>query len=75
MNKSLSKKFGMRVRFERMKRDWSQEQLADLAGIGRTTITAIERNISSPTLDIVEKISKALEYEPYQLLKFNDLEI
>ncbi len=75
MNKSLSKKFGMRVRFERMKRDWSQEQLADLAGIGRTTITSIERNISSPTLDIVEKISKALEYEPYQLLKFNDLEI
>lgn len=75
MNKSLSKKFGMRVRFERMKRDWSQEQLADLAGIGRTTITAIERNISSPTLDMVEKISKALGYEPYQLLKFNDLEI
>ena len=75
MNKNLSKKFGLRIKFERMKRDWSQEQLADLAGVGRTTITAIERNLSSPTLDMVEKISKALGYEPYQLLKFDDLEV
>ena len=71
----LSKKFGIRIKFERIKRNWSQEQLADEAEIGRTTITNIERNFSSPTLDIVEKLAKALGYEPYELLIFKDLEI
>ncbi len=71
----LSKKFGIRIKFERIKRNWSQEQLAEKADIGRTTVTNIERNLSSPTLDIVEKIAAALGYEPYELLIFKDLEI
>ena len=75
MKSDLSRKFGLRIKFERMKRKLSQEQLAALAGICRTTMTKIEINSTSPTLDIVEKISKALGYEPYQLLKFDDLEI
>ena len=74
-NSTLSKKFGIRVKFERIKRNLSQEQLAEMAGIGRTTLTSVERNISSPTLDIVEKISNALGYEPNELLVFKDLEI
>lgn len=72
---TLSKKFGIRVKFERIKRNWSQEKLAEEADIGRTTITNLERNTSSPTLDMVEKIAKALGYEPYELLIFKDLEI
>jgi transcriptional regulator with XRE-family HTH domain len=72
---TLSKKFGIRVKFERIKRDWSQEQLAEKANVGRTTITNIERSLSSATLDIVEKIAKAFDYEPYELLIFKDLEI
>ena len=74
-DKSLSLKFGKRIKFERFKRDWTQEQLAEYADIGRTTVASIERNISSPTLDIVEKLAKALDYEPYELLIFKDLEI
>ena len=54
---------------------FSQEKLAGLAGIGRTTLTQIEAQTSSPTLDVVEKIAKALNVEPYELLIFNNLEI
>lgn len=72
---TLTKKFGMRIKFERMKRDWSQEKLAEKAGIGRSTLTSIERSMSSATLDVVEKLAHALDYEPHELLVFKDLEI
>ncbi len=72
---TLAKKFATRVRFERIKRKYSQEKLAELAGIGRSTLTQIEAQTSSPTLDIVEKIALALGFEPYELLIFKNLEI
>jgi transcriptional regulator with XRE-family HTH domain len=73
--KTLSYKFGKRIKFERIKLDWSQEILAEKANISRSTITSVERNTSSPTLDVVEKLAKALGYEPHELLIFKDLEI
>jgi transcriptional regulator with XRE-family HTH domain len=72
---TLARKFATRVRFERIKRKYSQEKLAELAGIGRSTLTQIEAQTSSPTLDIVEKIASALGFEPYELLIFKNLEI
>ncbi|MDD3594470.1 MAG: helix-turn-helix transcriptional regulator [Candidatus Gastranaerophilales bacterium] len=75
MKKELARKFGLRVKFERMKKDLTQEQLAELADISRATITKLEKNLSSPTLDIVEDIARALGYEPYELFIFKDLEI
>lgn len=72
---TLARKFATRVRFERIKRKYSQEKLAELAGIGRSTLTQIEAQTSSPTLDIVEKIVSALGFEPYELLIFKNLEI
>ena len=72
---TLAKKFATRVRFERIKRKFSQEKLAELAGIGRSTLTQIEAQTSSPSLDIVEKIASALGFEPYELLIFKNLEI
>lgn len=72
---TLTKKFGLRVKFERIKRNWTQEQFAEKANIGRSTLASIERSMSSATLDMVEKIARALDYEPYELLIFKDLEI
>lgn len=72
---TLAKKFSIRIKFERIKRRYSQEKLAELANIGRSTLTQIEAQASSPTLDVVEKLAKALEYEPYELLIFKNLEI
>ena len=72
---TLSRKFAIRIKFERVKRNYSQEKLAELAEISRSTVTQIEAFKASPTLDIVEKIAKALNYEPFELFQFKNLEI
>ncbi len=72
---TTAEKFATRVKFERIKRKYSQEKLAELAGIGRSTLTQIEAQTSSPTLDVVEKIAMALGFETYEMLIFKNLEI
>lgn len=58
--KNLSKKFGKKVRIERVKREISQEDLAALAGLHRTTLGILENGRTSPTLDTIAKIANAL---------------
>lgn len=45
----------------------SQEALADLAGLHRTYISAIERERRNISIDNIENIAAALNIEPYQL--------
>lgn len=47
----------------------SQEQLAEKAGVHRTYISLLERNLKSPTLDVLLRICKALEIRPSELLR------
>lgn len=47
----------------------SQEDLAFRAGINRNYVGQIEREEKSPTVDLLEKLSKPLGVEPAQLLK------
>lgn len=44
----------------RKERGWSQEALADEAGLDRTYISGIERVVKNPTVTVVERISNAL---------------
>lgn len=60
MTAKILKKFGQRVRDERLKRGLSQEALAEKAGVHRTYIGMIERAEKNITLTNVEKIAKAL---------------
>jgi len=46
----------------------SQEELAKQAGINRTYLSQLENGHSSPTLDILEKIARALGMNPTELL-------
>ena len=46
----------------------SQEALAYEAGIDRTYVSALERGIYSASLDMVERLAKPLEIEPYAML-------
>lgn len=39
---------------------WSQEVLADEAGLDRTYISGIERKVKNPTITVVERIAEAL---------------
>lgn len=60
INKSLlNKKIGIKIKFERLKRNLSQEQVAELAYLNSNTIGRIERNEISPTIVTVEKIASA----------------
>lgn len=52
--------FGKRVREERMRRGYSQEQLAERAGLHRTYIGMIERAEKNITLMNIEKVARAL---------------
>jgi len=64
----LAKKFGMKVRIERVKKNLSQEKLAELAGLNKNSVGAIERGESSPTLDTINLIAKVFEMKPCELL-------
>lgn len=44
----------------RKERGWSQEALADEAGLDRTYISGIERVVKNPTITVVERIATAL---------------
>ena len=56
------------VRLCRHHLNLSQEELADRARLHRTFIGAIERAEQNLSLDNIEKIAKALEVKPHQLL-------
>ena len=64
----LAQKFAMRIKFERLRRGFSQEKLSQFTGIGKSTLSQIEGQLCSPSLDVVEKISKALGYSPAELI-------
>lgn len=57
------------VRQLRLKRSWSQEELADRCNIHRTYIGAIERGERNITVKTLYKIAEALECDPLQLLR------
>lgn len=55
--------FGKRMRTIRKERNLSQEKLADLAGLHRTYIGAIERGEQNVSVDNIAKIARALGVE------------
>lgn len=44
----------------RKERGWSQEALADEAGLDRTYISGIERVVKNPTISVAERVAIAL---------------
>ena len=65
----LPKKFGKQVKIERIKQDISQEKLAELADLHRTTLGIIEKGKAFPTLDSIAKIANALNIKLSELFK------
>ncbi len=68
----IDKKVGLNIRLERVKRGISQEILADMAGIARSTMGIIERGEQSPSLQTVAKVANALQIDMYKLFLFEE---
>lgn len=52
----------------RQAKGWSQEDLADEAGLHRTYVSGIERKVHNPTITVLERLAKALKLAPGRLL-------
>ncbi|TPG13195.1 helix-turn-helix domain-containing protein [Sphingomonas oligophenolica] len=52
----------------RKARGWSQEALADEAGLDRTYVSGIERIVRNPTITVIERIGSALKCQLGELL-------
>jgi transcriptional regulator with XRE-family HTH domain len=66
---TLRQIFGSNLRRLRTDRGLSQEALADLAGIDRTYVSALERQVYSVSIDTIEKLATVLDVKPTELLE------
>ena len=66
--RTLQSLVGENIRAHRLRRGFSQEQLAELAGVHRTYIGGIERGERNVTLAAVSAIAEALALAPHILL-------
>jgi XRE family transcriptional regulator, regulator of sulfur utilization len=64
----LRRRFAEHVVSARTERGWTQEKLAEKAGLARTYISEIERLKRNATLDSVERIADALGIDAERLL-------
>lgn len=66
---SLIHIFAVNLRFYRTEAGLSQEKIAELAGLHRTYISAIERERRNISIENIENIANALNIDAYRLLK------
>ncbi|QKS73211.1 helix-turn-helix domain-containing protein [Paenalkalicoccus suaedae] len=60
---------GERVRKYRQEKGLTMSELADRAGVAKSYLSAIERNIqSNPSISFIEKIAEVLDVDMNQLL-------
>ncbi|TGQ15964.1 MULTISPECIES: helix-turn-helix transcriptional regulator [unclassified Mesorhizobium] len=61
--------FAQNLRALRRARGLSQEELAHRAGIDRTYISALERNVYNASIDVVDRLAEVLGADVAELLK------
>ena len=71
----LTNKICLRIKFERIKRNWSQEQLAEYADLNRNTIGNLDRGIASPTVETLEKLANAFGMTVLDLIDVSKIEL
>jgi len=68
-----ARRLGMTIRLLRVSRGWSQETLAEIAGLDRTAVGTIERAERNITLATAEKLAKAFDMTVAELLTPYDI--
>lgn len=71
INKAYHKKVGAKIRFYRKEKGLTQEQLSLEIGNANSYIAIIENAQRDLPLSQIRKIAKALDINPWQLLKFD----
>lgn len=66
-------RFGRAVRAKREARDWSQEKLAEEAGLHRNYVSSLERGERNVALLNVIKLAEAFNLKASELLKLASL--
>ena len=66
---TIEKQLGMRIRYLRNKKHWSQEDLALEAEVNKNYLSDLERGMRNPTIRVLEKIATALEISLEELFK------
>jgi transcriptional regulator with XRE-family HTH domain len=60
----------LRIRQERRQRGWTQQELADLVGVRRATISDLERRVVRRLdLGLLERLAKALRVPAKRLIE------
>lgn len=70
--KPLYEKFGLNVVYYRKRKKLTQMQLAELANIDRSHISAIELGNVGVSFDVIFKLCEVLETKPKDLFDFRD---
>ena len=71
----ISNKIGLKIKLLRNKIGISQEELGFRADISKTQIGLIERGESSPTIDTLAQIAKALEVSLVDLVDTSKIDL
>jgi transcriptional regulator with XRE-family HTH domain len=66
---SARARFAGRLRERRIAHGWSQEELADRAGLHRTYVGSVERGERNVSIDNMERLSAALGLDVVDLLR------
>ena len=66
---ALRQIFADNLRRARLAAGMSQEELADVAGIDRTYVSALERCRYAASVDVMERLAAALQITPASLLE------
>lgn len=70
--KSLLKRFGKNVKIERIKKDMTQEQFAEILDVNPNYVACIECGRQNMSLGKILELADALRVDIEILLKFND---
>ncbi len=69
----VARKFGLAVKELRLKRDLTQQQVADACGLDIGYVGGIERGQRNPTLGVIHSLASVLRAKPSDLLRFAKL--
>ncbi len=74
MKTEINKKLGNRIKYLRLQRGLSQEQLAEEIDIATTSLSYVETGRGFMTLATLEKLANVLKVDLYEIFQFTTLE-